>query len=41
MAAVERRTRSGAQLNADEAIDAPAALRHFLGRGDAPSGFGV
>ena len=36
-AAVERRTRSGAHLNADEAIDAPAAVRHFLGRGDAPT----
>jgi predicted amidohydrolase YtcJ len=36
-AAVERRTRSGAHLNADEAIDPPAAVRHFLGRGDAPA----
>jgi predicted amidohydrolase YtcJ len=36
-AAVERRTWSGAHLNADEAIDAAAAVRHFLGRGDAPT----
>ncbi|HEY4402798.1 MAG TPA: amidohydrolase family protein [Acidimicrobiia bacterium] len=36
-AAVERRTRSGAHLNAEEAIDPPAAVRHFLGRGDAPA----
>jgi predicted amidohydrolase YtcJ len=36
-AAVERRTRSGAHLNADEAIDPPVAVRRFLGRGDAPT----
>ena len=36
-AAVERRTRSGAHLNADEAIDASSAVRHFFGRGDAPT----
>jgi predicted amidohydrolase YtcJ len=36
-AALERRTPSGAHLNADEAIDPPAAVSRFLGVGDAPT----